>query len=164
MVVVGGVTGLVVGGVKGLVVGGAKWRKRVDEDYWVFLGNICLNRPFSIILFTLANTLILISLQICRRKESRYIDRKKVKSYLQIILESLPALEVNSTGQQAARLQELVDFIQSQVDAISGRRKEIRQVYWYNQNMRYSAKVFQINIFHFSSTITHEVLHIEVKN
>ncbi|KAK9705274.1 hypothetical protein RND81_07G044300 [Saponaria officinalis] len=39
------------------------------------------------------------------------------KSYLQIILESLPALEVNSSGiytQQAARLQELVDFIQSQ--------------------------------------------------
>ncbi|XP_048502265.1 uncharacterized protein LOC104883873 isoform X3 [Beta vulgaris subsp. vulgaris] len=39
------------------------------------------------------------------------------KSYLQIILESLPALEINSSGvhtQQAARLQELVEFIQSQ--------------------------------------------------
>lgn len=40
------------------------------------------------------------------------------QSYLQIILESLPALEINSSGvhtQQAARLQELVEFIQSQV-------------------------------------------------
>lgn len=39
------------------------------------------------------------------------------KSYLQIILESLPAFERNSTGinsQQALRLQELVDYIQSQ--------------------------------------------------
>ncbi|XP_074290010.1 uncharacterized protein LOC141616774 isoform X2 [Silene latifolia] len=44
-------------------------------------------------------------------------DSYTTKSYLQIILESLPALEVNSSGvytQQAARLQELVDFIQSQ--------------------------------------------------
>ncbi|KDO64649.1 hypothetical protein CISIN_1g002197mg [Citrus sinensis] len=40
------------------------------------------------------------------------------KSYLQIILEKLPAVERSSSGihtQQAARLQELVDFIQSQV-------------------------------------------------
>ncbi|KAJ8447669.1 hypothetical protein Cgig2_031723 [Carnegiea gigantea] len=39
------------------------------------------------------------------------------KSYLQIILERLPALEANSGGvqtQQAAKLQELVEFIQSQ--------------------------------------------------
>ncbi|XP_006469179.1 uncharacterized protein LOC102609255 isoform X2 [Citrus sinensis] len=39
------------------------------------------------------------------------------KSYLQIILEKLPAVERSSSGihtQQAARLQELVDFIQSQ--------------------------------------------------
>ncbi|XP_056696659.1 uncharacterized protein [Spinacia oleracea] len=39
------------------------------------------------------------------------------KSYLQIILESLPTLEINSSGvhtQQAARLQELVELIQSQ--------------------------------------------------
>ncbi|XAR72250.1 Uridine kinase [Bertholletia excelsa] len=39
------------------------------------------------------------------------------KSYLQIILERLPALERNSSGihsHQAARLQELVEFIQSQ--------------------------------------------------
>ncbi|KAF6149852.1 hypothetical protein GIB67_010926 [Kingdonia uniflora] len=44
------------------------------------------------------------------------------KSYLQIILESLPAFERSSTGihsQQAARLQELVEFIQSQGVLIS---------------------------------------------
>lgn len=40
------------------------------------------------------------------------------QSYLQIILETLPALEISPSGvhtQQAARLQELVEFIQSQV-------------------------------------------------
>ncbi|XP_073100418.1 uncharacterized protein [Elaeis guineensis] len=44
------------------------------------------------------------------------------KSYLQIILESLPAFEKNSSGihnQQAARLQELVEFIQSQAGNLS---------------------------------------------
>jgi len=41
-----------------------------------------------------------------------------MQSYLQIILESLPADENVSVGihnQQATRLQELVEFIQSQV-------------------------------------------------
>lgn len=40
------------------------------------------------------------------------------QSYLQIIVERLPALERSASGvhaQQAARLQELVEFIQSQV-------------------------------------------------
>ncbi|XP_008807632.1 uncharacterized protein LOC103719926 isoform X2 [Phoenix dactylifera] len=44
------------------------------------------------------------------------------KSYLQIILETLPAFEKNSLGihnQQAARLQELVEFIQSQAGNLS---------------------------------------------
>jgi hypothetical protein len=44
-------------------------------------------------------------------------DSYTTKSYLQIILESLPADENVHTGihnQQAARLQELVEFIQSQ--------------------------------------------------
>lgn len=41
-----------------------------------------------------------------------------LQTYLQIILESLPAFERRSTGihgQQVTRLQELVEFIQSQV-------------------------------------------------
>lgn len=41
-----------------------------------------------------------------------------IQSYLQIILDSLPALEINSSGvqtQQAARLQELVEYVHSQV-------------------------------------------------
>ncbi|KAG1358698.1 hypothetical protein COCNU_08G001440 [Cocos nucifera] len=44
------------------------------------------------------------------------------KSYLQIILKGLPAFEKNSSGihkQQAARLQELVEFIQSQAGNLS---------------------------------------------
>lgn len=41
-----------------------------------------------------------------------------MKSYLQIVLERLPPVQRSSSGihtQQAARLQELVEFIQSQV-------------------------------------------------
>lgn len=41
-----------------------------------------------------------------------------LQSYLQIVLERLPAIERSSSGihtQQAARLQELIEFIQSQV-------------------------------------------------
>lgn len=42
----------------------------------------------------------------------------QLQSYLQIVLERLPAVERSSAGihsQQAGRLQELVEFIQSQV-------------------------------------------------
>jgi hypothetical protein len=45
-----------------------------------------------------------------------------MQSYLQIILENLPAEDSVSVGihnQQAARLQELVEFIQSQVCLLS---------------------------------------------
>uniref|UniRef100_A0A7C9E5I8 Uncharacterized protein n=1 Tax=Opuntia streptacantha TaxID=393608 RepID=A0A7C9E5I8_OPUST len=53
------------------------------------------------------------------------------KSYLQIILERLPALETNSGGvqtQQAARLQELVEFIQSQGSSTSSESSPGREV------------------------------------
>lgn len=53
------------------------------------------------------------------------------KSYLQIILERLPALEANSGGvqtQQAAKLQELVEFIQSQGSSTSSESSPGREV------------------------------------
>lgn len=53
------------------------------------------------------------------------------KSYLQIILEKLPAVERSSSGihtQQAARLQELVDFIQSQGSSSSSESSQCREV------------------------------------
>ncbi|KAJ4841292.1 hypothetical protein Tsubulata_030569 [Turnera subulata] len=53
------------------------------------------------------------------------------KSYLQIILERLPAVERNSAGihtQQAARLQELVEFIQSQGNSSSSESSTCREV------------------------------------
>ncbi|XP_044489722.1 uncharacterized protein LOC123214079 isoform X2 [Mangifera indica] len=52
------------------------------------------------------------------------------KSYLQIILERLPAVERSSSGihtQQAARLQELVEFIQSQVNSSSSESSQGRE-------------------------------------
>ncbi|KAK6922205.1 Phosphoribulokinase/uridine kinase [Dillenia turbinata] len=52
------------------------------------------------------------------------------KSYLQIIFERLPALERNSNGihsQQAARLQELVEFIQSQGSSTSSDSSAFRE-------------------------------------
>ncbi|XP_059649557.1 uncharacterized protein LOC132295347 isoform X2 [Cornus florida] len=53
------------------------------------------------------------------------------KSYLQIVLERLPALERSSSGintQQAARLQELVEFIQSQGSSSSSESSPSREV------------------------------------
>ncbi|XP_030949392.1 inorganic pyrophosphatase TTM2 isoform X5 [Quercus lobata] len=53
------------------------------------------------------------------------------KSYLQIILEGLPAMERSSTGiypQQAARLQELVEFIQSQGSSSASESSPCREV------------------------------------
>lgn len=53
------------------------------------------------------------------------------KSYLQIVLERLPALETSSTGihaQQAARLQELVEFIQSQGSCSASESSPSREV------------------------------------
>ncbi|KAA8529051.1 hypothetical protein F0562_033461 [Nyssa sinensis] len=53
------------------------------------------------------------------------------KSYLQIILERLPALERSSSGihtQQAAKLQELVEFIQSQGSCSSSESSPSREV------------------------------------
>ncbi|XP_042502596.1 uncharacterized protein LOC122079891 isoform X1 [Macadamia integrifolia] len=53
------------------------------------------------------------------------------KSYLQIILESLPPLERSSVGihsQQATRLQELVDFIQSQGNSTASESSAIRDI------------------------------------
>uniref|UniRef100_A0A5B7B6W3 AAA+ ATPase domain-containing protein n=1 Tax=Davidia involucrata TaxID=16924 RepID=A0A5B7B6W3_DAVIN len=53
------------------------------------------------------------------------------KSYLQIILERLPALERSSSGihtQQAAKLQELVEFIQSQGSSSSSESSPSREV------------------------------------
>ncbi|KAJ0094122.1 hypothetical protein Patl1_15408 [Pistacia atlantica] len=52
------------------------------------------------------------------------------KSYLQIILERLPTVERSSTGihtQQATRLQELVEFIQSQVSSSSSESSQGRE-------------------------------------
>ncbi|CAO2829963.1 unnamed protein product [Amaranthus hypochondriacus] len=52
------------------------------------------------------------------------------KSYLQIILETLPALEISPSGvhtQQAARLQELVEFIQSQGSSSSSESSPCRE-------------------------------------
>ncbi|XP_062171024.1 uncharacterized protein LOC133876793 isoform X1 [Alnus glutinosa] len=53
------------------------------------------------------------------------------KSYLQIILERLPAMERSSSGinpQQAARLQELVEFIQSQGSSSASESSPCREV------------------------------------
>ncbi|KAG2709582.1 hypothetical protein I3760_05G246400 [Carya illinoinensis] len=53
------------------------------------------------------------------------------KSYLQIILERLPAIERSSSGinpQQAARLQELVEFIQSQGSSSASESSPCREV------------------------------------
>nr|XP_009604004.1 uncharacterized protein LOC104098876 isoform X3 [Nicotiana tomentosiformis] len=53
------------------------------------------------------------------------------KSYLQIILERLPALERSSSGihsQQAARLQELVEYIQSQGSSSSSESSPRREI------------------------------------
>ncbi|KAG6715290.1 hypothetical protein I3842_05G242900 [Carya illinoinensis] len=53
------------------------------------------------------------------------------KSYLQIILERLPAVERSSSGinpQQAARLQELVEFIQSQGSSSASESSPCREV------------------------------------
>ncbi|XP_059445533.1 uncharacterized protein LOC132177290 [Corylus avellana] len=53
------------------------------------------------------------------------------KSYLQIILERLPAMERSSSGinpQQAARLQELVEFIQSQGSSTASESSPCREV------------------------------------
>ncbi|XP_043701100.1 uncharacterized protein LOC122651681 isoform X2 [Telopea speciosissima] len=53
------------------------------------------------------------------------------KSYLQIILESLPPLERSSVGihsQQATRLQELVDFIQSQGNSTASESSASREI------------------------------------
>ncbi|CAI9785449.1 unnamed protein product [Fraxinus pennsylvanica] len=57
-------------------------------------------------------------------------DSYTTKSYLQIILERLPALERSSSGihsQQAARLQELVDYIQSQGSSSSSESSPSRE-------------------------------------
>ena len=53
------------------------------------------------------------------------------KSYLQIVLERLPALEKSSSGihsQQAARLQELVEYIQSQGSSSSSESSPRREI------------------------------------
>ncbi|KAJ4709753.1 Uridine-cytidine kinase C [Melia azedarach] len=52
------------------------------------------------------------------------------KSYLQIVLERLPAIERSSSGihtQQAARLQELIEFIQSQGSSSSSESSQSRE-------------------------------------
>lgn len=57
-------------------------------------------------------------------------DSYTTKSYLQIILERLPALERSSSGihsQQAARLQELVEYIQSQGSSSSSESSPSRE-------------------------------------
>ncbi|XP_077230923.1 P-loop containing nucleoside triphosphate hydrolases superfamily protein isoform X2 [Tasmannia lanceolata] len=58
-------------------------------------------------------------------------DSYTTKSYLQIILESLPAFERSSTGihsRQATRLQELVEFIQSQGGSSGSESSPSREV------------------------------------
>ena len=62
-----------------------------------------------------AYDLAFVSIMLCGRRLTLLLS---LQSYLQIILERLPVLERSSGGiqtQQAARLQELVEFIQSQV-------------------------------------------------